>query len=36
MEPLERMHWRNEDDLLSPAEDASLRALLDQAAPPPA
>jgi hypothetical protein len=36
MEPLERMHWRNEAELLSATEDASLRALLDQASSPPA
>jgi hypothetical protein len=29
MDPMERMHWRNRSELLSPAEDATLRQLLD-------
>ena len=29
MDPMERMHWRNTSELLSPAEDATLRDLLD-------
>jgi hypothetical protein len=30
MDPIERMRWRDAADLLSPAEEATLRSLLDE------
>jgi hypothetical protein len=30
MDPIERMRWREAADLLSPAEEATLRSLLDE------
>jgi hypothetical protein len=30
MDPIERMRWRDAADLLSPAEEETLRALLDE------